>query len=610
MSVRKMSVKLGAAAVAVSGLTFAALAPAGAATTEDPFYLQSNSGFADGTDLAANSIIGAGSDTIQFVDGALAQAYNKANPTAAPFASLSACYEPGTKDLSGATVAGSTIQFSCEYPTGAAYPFTVGGKSILTTSGAGTSGDGANLLDNGGVTNTAIAFARTSGPKEVGKLGIYPFALDQVVAVVSNNVKSNAPATITRAELYGIYAGIYTNWDQLGGKNAPIHAYYPNNVNSGTLAAFYGALDLETSQGSAAGINVITPSAGTPAAKSHFVSNVAVNDSSLVASGEAGKPIVEHDPAAIENDPDAVAPFSYSRIIMDEKTAGDPSTAPIKALKGWVLDRAVFNELRDYNLTDKSALQGVPSDWVANDPQADSDSIVNTLFGPDGYLCGADAAKIMEQWGFYQLNKGTCGVELTSGSGNPPSLGAVGAPSVSTTTATVSGSKVNVTVASGDTSNTATPSGKVAVTFVGFDTVAGAKKAAPAVTATLSGGKATVNVPAKVLAGQYQAAVAYEGNSSFQASWSDAENGSVTPQTVTVKAGKLTATTKKAGKNEVVSVSYPHAAGKATVSVGKKVLGHASITASGTVKFAASKVKKGQKLTVKVGGKTVKVAAK
>jgi hypothetical protein len=618
MSVRKTSVKLGTAAAAVTALALAALAPAGAATTEDSWYQLSNSGFANGTDFSSTAILGAGSDTIQFVDGAIAKQYDADNATANQLVSLAACKQPtGT----------NTVQTSCTYPEVSpqeAYPFTVAGTALATNEAEGTSGDGANLLSDNGSTDTKFAFSRASGLKTTGTnagLDAFPFALDQVVAVVSNKVKSNAPSTITLGELYGIYSGIYTNWDQLGGKNAPIHAYYPFNSSSGTLGAFYGALDTQSPEGSSAGLGVIVPSAGTPKASGSFVSNVAVNDSSLVASGEAGGDIVEHDPAAIENDPDAVAPFSYSRIIMDESTPGDPGSSPIKALGGWVLDRAVYNEVRDAN-ANATILQGVDPDWIANYdyskldasawPSVKSDgsgNIVKTLFGASGYFCGSKAATIMEKYGFYQLDAGICGVPVTTSA--PSSLAAVGAPTVSKTTATVSGSSVSVSVASGDSTVTSTPSGKVSVTFVPFNTTPGGAKAAPAVTAKLSNGTVTVSAPAKVLAGQWQAAVAYEGDSTFQASWSDGiPTGSSTPATVTVTKGKLSATAKRSGKKEVVSISYPHVAGKATVSRGGKVLAHASITGTGKVAIPAAKVKKGQKLTVKIGGKSVKVTAK
>lgn len=590
MSVRKISVKLGVAAVATTGLAFTALAPATAAG-EDSWYQLSNSGYADGADLPANALIGAGSDTIQFVDGALAKAYNATNPTA-PMASLSACYEPGSTQADGKTVTpGSTIQTSCTYPTGAKYPFTQGGKA-LGSIGAGTSGDGANLLDKSGVTTTNVAFARTSGPKDQTNLALYPFALDQVVAVVSNNVPSNAPASLTRAELYGIYAGDYTNWDQLGGKNAPIHAYYPYNPSSGTLAAFYGQLDLESPQGTAAGAGVIVPSNGTPSATGSFVSNTAVASSKLVANGEAGGQIVEHDPAAIENDPDAVAPFSYSRIIMDETKAGDPTSSPIKALGGWVLDRAVFNEVRDYNTTPSTALQGVNPNWIANDPTTSTspDNIVNSLFGASGYLCGSDAAKTMEAYGFYQLASGICGVETH---GNPTSLKAVGAPTQSSVQSTLSADSksVTVSVASQDTSVTAQPTGKVSVSLVPLDDARATAKAPAPVTSTLSGGTATIALPLSGLPAnsQWEVAVSYGGDSSFQQSWSDVETNSV-PQTVTVT---------QAESNQGALAKDKAAVAKDQAAVNK---------AKAAVKKATTTLKKDQKAAKKAKGAAKKAA--
>jgi hypothetical protein len=56
---------------------------------------------------------------------------------------------------------------------------------------------------------------------------------------------TNAPASLTAAQLTGIYNCTDTNWDQVGGKNASIDAYIPQSGSS-TRAAWLAALGLAT----------------------------------------------------------------------------------------------------------------------------------------------------------------------------------------------------------------------------------------------------------------------------------------------------------------------------------------------------------------------------
>jgi ABC-type phosphate transport system substrate-binding protein len=61
----------------------------------------------------------------------------------------------------------------------------------------------------------------------------------------ATNGTTNAPANLTTAQLNKIYSCSVTNWNQVGGKNAPIKAVLPQ-TSSGTRAFFLTAIGLGT----------------------------------------------------------------------------------------------------------------------------------------------------------------------------------------------------------------------------------------------------------------------------------------------------------------------------------------------------------------------------
>jgi ABC-type phosphate transport system substrate-binding protein len=61
----------------------------------------------------------------------------------------------------------------------------------------------------------------------------------------STQTTTNAPATLTPAQLTAIYNCTDTNWMQVGGANAPIHAFIPQS-GSGTRSFFLSALGIAT----------------------------------------------------------------------------------------------------------------------------------------------------------------------------------------------------------------------------------------------------------------------------------------------------------------------------------------------------------------------------
>ena len=106
------------------------------------------------------------------------------------------------------------------------------------------SGDGRTLLRNpADKLFSDVAYGRSSGPINTTDLAAgeiaLPFAVDKIV--VATHPGGPAPASLTGPQILKIYNGTYTNWNQVGGKNAQIHAYMPK-AGSSTLNAFVSFL--------------------------------------------------------------------------------------------------------------------------------------------------------------------------------------------------------------------------------------------------------------------------------------------------------------------------------------------------------------------------------
>src|SRR5258708_4336226 len=101
----------------------------------------------------------------------------------------------------------------------------------------------------------------------------------------SAQATTNAPATLTTAQLAAIYNCTDTNWSQVGGKNAPIHAFIPQS-GSGTRSFFLGA------------IGIATPG------------SCVSDDSGLLEENEGVNPVL--------HDPDAIFPYSTGKYIAEK----------------------------------------------------------------------------------------------------------------------------------------------------------------------------------------------------------------------------------------------------------------------------------------------------
>lgn len=288
------------------------------------------------TPVAAD-LIGVGSDTSQHAVWSLANAWNAQSPV------------PAFKVATFAATGGGTI--------------------TLPTTGAVTrpngSGSGKNLL-HGGTNNVDVDFARSSSTLNAGEIsdGLqqFPFALDEMVMVVSNSTPSNAPASLTPAQIVGIYKGEITNWSQIDATKSGVIAPKIPQSGSGTYAFFVAQLK-------------------------------AMNGGADVALAGSVASVQEHDDTAVKNDPNAIAPFSVGRAELLGET--------LRTESGWSAKRALYNVVRGVDVTDPE---------------------VQAVFGPTGFFCSDAARSLIRDAGFGQLDSeedgGVCGLQTTSPTSN------------------------------------------------------------------------------------------------------------------------------------------------------------------------------------------------
>lgn len=324
MFVRKSFTGLVAAALVGSALAVGA-SPASAAVEPD-----------DTTFTATlNDLIGVGSDTSQHTLKLLADGWNAQNPA------------PSFRVATFAALGGGTIPL----PSG----------DIIRPNGSGA---GKALL-YGAANNTDIDFARSSSGPSTNEVNAglqnFPFALDTLAMAVSNTVPSNAPASLTEAQIVGIYKGDITNWSEVGGTAGVIAPKIPQ-PGSGTRSFFES--ELKRMNG---GVKV-----------------------DLAASVTETQ---EHDDTDVKNDPNAVAPFSIGRAQLLGTT--------LRIEEGFAADRALYNVVRGTDV---------------GDPK------VQAVFGENGFVCSTEARSLIEESGFQQLatpdRGGVCGVATQTATTN------------------------------------------------------------------------------------------------------------------------------------------------------------------------------------------------
>ena len=179
-------------------------------------------------------VVGVGSDTIGYLLDQLSHDYSNAHPNAATLLYSWDPADPVTGEIGG-PVETKTGCNSIPRPDG---------------STAGITALEANIVDQSNPNDFCIDYAGASRGPQAGDPGctaggicFVPIAGDAVTWAAGAPASSgtDAPASLTRAQLNGIYQCKIRNWAKVGGKNAPIKPFLPD-TSSGTRTFWLTAL--------------------------------------------------------------------------------------------------------------------------------------------------------------------------------------------------------------------------------------------------------------------------------------------------------------------------------------------------------------------------------
>lgn len=579
MSVRNISVKLGLAAVAVSGLALTALAPANADTVPGQNGVS-------GTYTLGTTVIGVGSDTLQWVDDQLVKDYDATSP-AVPMANFDACLG---NTSTGAPGLGDNPDGS-GFPCGADHTGTKAGvkrkEDVVDPSLTGTadgalpsgSGDGRTLLrtPSDSLFND-VAYGRSSGPINTTDLAAgeiaLPMAVDKIV--VATHPGGPAPAALTGEQVLKIFNGTYTNWNQVGGKSAPIHPYMPK-AGSSTLNAFESFLAALDNVNEAPGTDVDQAShsaasqiwQGQPGGT---ISDSTWNQGSPTDTPPTAANVEEHDPSVLIADPDAIEPFSYGRAQLANGTSQN-----VRIEGGWSEDRELYHVVRGKAISGASTTPFL---------YGSDNNVLENIFSNTGWICtNATAQADISNAGFWPLKSGSatgdCGVANgnTEDTINPFGSTGVGEGAATTTSAFFSAGAVHVSVLA-PTAGGTVPTGTVQVVVASASTPTGSPAASFATTAPLDAeGNALVTLPASV-SGQKTIEVSYlptDFGNNASAGGHDALGSSYTETTANIPSQAAASTTS-------LAVSGGMTYGKATTLTATVKSGSTAVNA-GNVSF-------------------------
>lgn len=404
---QRVSLAVAGTLVAGSALAVGLAAPASAATSPfDP----------TGYTPTTADLVGSGSDTSEVVLDYLSKGHNgvpgfNAGKTSGRIASYAATPQPDTLTLRD----GSTLARPAN---------SGGGRSQLFGTSNNVNFDFARASSSIGAGTAEV----TAGLRQI------PFAQDGLKMVTATT--SNAPTTIAPADLVKIYNGTYKTWNEVPGgtSTAAIEAYIPP-TGSGTRSFFTGQL----------------AKANTGGAAVDLAGNLKVAQ--------------EHDATPLQNNPNAIAPFSTGRA---------KSATGIKTIDGLNAKRALYNVFRGADLSGSKK------------------SIIDAAFRENGFFCSPSARPLIEAAGFDQLaaadNGGACGIPVQADINNFKLASQEGAL-VTTTTLSASAANGGVVTLNAELASTGSsqkPVGKVSFRENGVQ-VAQASAAGGLATATISG---------------------------------------------------------------------------------------------------------------------------
>ena len=182
-------------------------------------------------------IVAVGSNTTQFVWDQLSQNYNstvKVHNKTHPWVFSWDAVKPGTTSSNPTNIVPKAGCKTIVRPNGS----TSGWKALLTAQKV----NGFFCMD---FSRSSGARATTNGAPS--SLTYVEFARDAITWATRTPAHggTDAPGTLTKAQLVGIFTCKTTNWHAVGGKNAAIKVYLPQN-GSGTLATWEKFMGIKT----------------------------------------------------------------------------------------------------------------------------------------------------------------------------------------------------------------------------------------------------------------------------------------------------------------------------------------------------------------------------
>jgi len=350
------------------------------------------------TTVQPYDIVGVGSDTTTNVMDALTRGYDatiKKDSPAKPKVYSYDALPPGI------TVAPPGVTYKITPKKGCAtIPRPNGSSAGITALNA------TQVIKSNGGSYSCLNFARSSRARKTtdpklakGGIAFVAFARDAITWAVRSTAKggNNAPKSLNLKQLIGIFTCKTTNWDQVGGKNAPIKVYLPQ-TGSGTLSTWETFMGLTT-----------VPSC--------------INQGPEENEGTyAGK--TPTDPTNGFNSPNAIFIYSIGAYVAQKYHSAACGKTPTKTQNAFGCDVTGFLQLQNINGVSPFSTGKVPTInlkfpsgfWrtiynVVNYSTATSDHIppqVNALFGPKGYMCTSPVAKTeIRDYGF--INYPLCG---------------------------------------------------------------------------------------------------------------------------------------------------------------------------------------------------------
>lgn len=284
-----------------------------------------------------SDVVGVGSDTVQFGLDFLTNGDSAGDPGFNASAATRRVYSfDATGEACG--VATPSAQVVLRANT----------KPVARPNGSGA---GITAINNDNGATETINFVRASrlptGQEQinangVGGLHVYQIATDDLRIAVSQKVTTHAPATISTSDLVKIYTGAITTWSQVQG--------------------YTGAFGANT-------IHPVLPQAGS-GTRNFFLADLTAANGGVTVPGtysgiEVGQ---EHDPTLIENDADAISPFSLGKInLMNSNYCGANYLNVVTTLNptagNYGSTRGLYVLVRQRDVADTTGAFGIPFPW-------------------------------------------------------------------------------------------------------------------------------------------------------------------------------------------------------------------------------------------------------